>query len=204
MKKSQKILTALVLSTTLAMGAVPAFAVDPSVGNAGSFDTTENTASTQMNVYTIGETQIQATVPVAMTVVSPVKGGVITAPSATAYKIVNNGTTDIKVTQIKGVDNAGWEIKETLEAPGAIKTTGQMKLAIKAGSSPEVPITSAVKTLDEADAANFVATAKGGELGLTISGMTAVPEGSPLQANKSYPAVKIQYTVAKVEATPAS
>lgn len=210
MKKTQKMLTALVLSTTLAMGAIPAFALDATVGESGSFDAAKDnadsaSASTQMNVYTLKEAQIQATVPLAITVVSPAKGGTITAPSATAYKIVNNGSTDIKVTKILGIDNGGWAIKDKLdEAKDVTETTGQIKLAIKAGSSPELAITNVENnaTLDKADAANFVIAKEGGELGLTLSGATAVPE-SGLTPDKSYPAVKIQYTVSKVNETPA-
>lgn len=200
MKKTQKMLAAVALSTTLVMGLAPAaFAADASAGEAGSFDAT-GTASTTMNVYTIGEDQIQATVPLAITVVTPVKGGAITAPSATAYKIVNNGSTDIKVTKIKGVDNGGWALKQTLEDASAITTTGQMKLGIKAGASSEVSILSTGEgTLSAEDAAHFVAEKNGGELGLALSGTTAVPTAG-LTADKSYPAVKIQYTVEKVTA----
>lgn len=203
MKNTQKMLAAIALSTTLVMGLAPAaFAADASVGDPGSFDTTKNTASTTLNVLTVGEDQIQATVPVAITVVTPVKGGVITAPTASAYKIVNSGTTDIKVTNIVGKNNAGWEIKDTLESPEAITTTGQMKLAIKAGNSTDVPILgTGLGALDAADAAYFVAEKNGGELGLTLSGTTAVSKTKPLTADKSYPAVQIQYTVERVTAS---
>lgn len=195
MKKSQKILTALVLSTTLALGAVPAFAVDASVGDAGSFDVAKKTASTTMNVYTLGEDQIQATVPLNITVVTPAKGGVITAPSATAYKIVNNGSMDIKVTKIEGIDNAGWKVVDTLTTPDQ---TGQVKMTIKAGASSEVPILSGsnAKAIEGADAGYFVAAKEGGELGLTLAGNTAVK--GTLDAEKTYPSIKIQYTVDKV------
>ena len=77
MKKTKKMAAALALSAALAMGAVPAFAADASVGKTGSFaDGNDNTgsASTALNVYATAS-QIQATIPVDITIVTPIEGG---------------------------------------------------------------------------------------------------------------------------------
>ena len=120
MKKTKKMAAALALSAALAMGAVPAFAADASVGKTGSFaDGNDNTgsASTALNVYATAS-QIQATIPVDITIVTPIEGGTITAPSADAYKIVNNNATKaLKVTKVQGVDNAGWKAVTRADEP---------------------------------------------------------------------------------------
>ena len=193
MKKTKKMAAALALSAALAMGAVPAFAADASVGKTGSFaDGNDNTgsASTALNVYATAS-QIQATIPVDITIVTPIEGGTITAPSADAYKIVNNNATKaLKVTKVQGVDNAGWKAVTELTNPknNMSATTGEMKLTVKAGSSAAMSIESENATSIPTEAP---AT---GELGLELAGTTSVK--SNLTANTTYPAVKITYTVA--------
>lgn len=198
MKNTKKVLATLALSATLAMGAVPAFAADASVGKTGSFDDGGNntgSASTALNVYATAS-QIQATVPVDITVVTPIEGGTITAPSADAYKIVNNGTKGLKVTQVQGVDNAGWKAVTELTNPKAnmSATTGEMKLSVKAGSSAAMSIASDAATSIPAEAQSYFTAPANGELGLTLAGTTSVKNN--LSTDTTYPAVKITYTVA--------
>lgn len=199
MKKTKKMAAALALSAALAMGAVPAFAADASVGKTGSFaDGDDNTgsASTALNVYATAS-QIQATIPVDITIVTPIEGGTITAPSADAYKIVNNNATKgLKVTKVQGVDNAGWKAVTELTNPKSnmAATTGEMQLTVKAGSSAAMSIASDAATSIPAEAQSYFTAPSNGELGLTLAGTTAVK--SNLTANTTYPAVKITYTVA--------
>ena len=199
MKKTKKMAAVLALSAALAMGAVPAFAADASVGKTGSFtDGNDNTgsASTALNVYATAS-QIQATIPVDITIVTPIEGGTITAPSADAYKIVNNNATKgLKVTKVQGVDNAGWKAVTELTNPKSnmAATTGEMQLTVKAGSSAAMSIASDAATGIPAEAQSYFTAPSNGELGLTLAGTTAVK--SNLTANTTYPAVKITYTVA--------
>lgn len=199
MKKTKKMAAVLALSAALAMGAVPAFAADASVGKTGSFaDGDDNTgsASTALNVYATAS-QIQATIPVDITIVTPIEGGTITAPSADAYKIVNNNATKgLKVTKVQGVDNAGWKAVTELTNPKSnmAATTGEMQLTVKAGSSAAMSIASDAATSIPAEAQSYFTAPSNGELGLTLAGTTAVK--SNLTANTTYPAVKITYTVA--------
>lgn len=199
MKKTKKMAAVLALSAALAMGAVPAFAADASVGKTGSFiDGNDNTgsASTALNVYATAS-QIQATIPVDITIVTPIEGGTITAPSADAYKIVNNNATKgLKVTKVQGVDNAGWKAVTELTNPKSnmAATTGEMQLTVKAGSSAAMSIASDAATSIPAEAQSYFTAPSNGELGLTLAGTTAVK--SNLTANTTYPAVKITYTVA--------
>lgn len=214
MNKAKKIITAVALSTTLAMGAVPAFAAEeatpagePAINETGSFADTgsgNGSASTTLNVYATAS-QIQATIPVNITVVTPKEGGIITAPSATAYKIVNNNATaDLKVTEIKGVDTADWKAVKEFTSPktGMAAKKGEMQLTVKAGASAAQVVngTEATKLADDA-VAYFTAPA-GKELGLTIAGKTSVK--ADLTANSSYPAVQIAYTVSASATTPAA
>ena len=199
MKKTKKMAAALALSAALAMGAVPAFAADASVGKTGSFaDGNDNTgsASTALNVYATAS-QIQATIPVDITIVTPIEGGTITAPSADAYKIVNNNATKaLKVTTVQGVDNAGWKAVTELTNPknNMSATTGEMKLTVKAGSSAAMSIESENATSIPTEAQSYFTAPANGELGLELAGTTSVK--SNLTANTTYPAVKITYTVA--------
>lgn len=194
MKNTKKVLATLALSATLAMGAVPAFAVDASTGNAGSFaptaDDSSGEASTAVNVYA-SKSQIQATIPVDITVVTPAQGGTITAPSATAYKIVNNGDTALKITSVQGAksDDGKWDAVAAKSAD--ITGTGELAMTVKAGaSSPQI-----IKSAAATDLANdaFFTVAKGEELGLTLAGTSYVK--TALTGDQTYPAIKIKYTV---------
>ena len=161
---------------------------------------TDNTgsASTALNVYATAS-QIQATIPVDITIVTPIEGGTITAPSADAYKIVNNNATKgLKVTKVRGAGRqCGLEGCDRTDEPeeqhGA--TTGEMQLTVKAGSSAAMSIASDAATSIPGRGPSRTSPApSNGELGLTLAGTTAVK--SNLTANTTYPAVKITYTVA--------
>lgn len=196
MKKTKKALATLALSATLAMGAVPAFAADATVNDTGSFDVTGETGkgSTQLNVQATAS-QIQATLPVSITVVTPADGGNITAPSDKAYKIVNNGEADLKIKSIQGVNANGWEIKSKVadkENAGEISGKGEMQLSVKAGESAPLVITTTDAAVTEPADAYFAIPASN-SLGLTLTGATAVK--TTLGTDSPIPAVKIQYTV---------
>lgn len=196
MKNTKRVLATLALSATLAMGAVPAFAADASVNDSGAFEATDQTTgkgSTQLNVQATAS-QIQATLPIDITVITPTSGGAITAPTDKAYKIVNNNaTTPLKIKSIKGVDGTDWSLKQAFTANKDDMTTkGEMTLSVKAGSSAPL----AIKTTDVAvsdDAASYFTIPEGGSLGLTLAGQTQVK--TDLTADATVPAVKIEYTV---------
>lgn len=213
MKKAPKIFAAIALSTTLAMGAAPAFAAEPansgtaSVNSSGNIadDGTGNgkgSASTALNVY-LSASQIQATIPIDITVVTPKEGGAITAPSSTAYKIVNNSkTAALKVTQVQGVDNEGWKSVATLskEVTGE-GNIGQLAMTVKAGAAAPQTIESAKATSLDAVQSYFTAPA-GGELPLELAGTSVVK--ADMAGSQTYPAIKISYTVAATAVTPAA
>lgn len=191
MKNTKKILTTLALSSVLAMGAVPAFAADDaSVNDSGSFGT-DGTGTTQLNIKATAS-QIQATLPIDITIVTPAAGGIITAPSANAYKIVNNNaTTALQVKSIKGEDANGWAFKSTLDKAN-VKDTGDLKLGVKAGASSSLIIGTSSTPIEGNTAAYFTVPAKG-SLGLTLEGETAVK--TDLSTDSPIKAAKIQYTV---------
>ncbi|WP_139652694.1 hypothetical protein [Raoultibacter phocaeensis] len=195
MKKTKTTLTALALTAALAMAAAPAaLAADASVNETGSI-ASDGTASTTLNVYATAS-QIQATIPIDITIVTPAAGGTITAPSANAYKIVNNNTTtDLYVKSVQGVNANGWNAVDTLTSPasGMAATTGELKMTVKAGASNPLAIAAAATAVPEQAKEYFKVPAKG-ELGLTLAGESSVK--TELTADSTYPAVKIAYTVA--------
>ena len=195
MYKTKKTLTALAITAALAMGAAPAaFAADASVNETGSIGS-DGTASTTLNVYATAS-QIQATIPIDITVVTPAAGGTITAPSANAYKITNNNaTTDLYVKSVQGVDANGWKAVDTLTSPatGMAADTGELKMTVKAGASNALTIASTATSVPDQAKEYFKVSAKG-ELGLTLAGESSVKK--ELTADSTYPAVKIAYTVA--------
>lgn len=195
MNKTKKALTALALSATLVMGVAPAaFAADAGVNKTGSI-ANDGTASTTLNVFATAS-QIQATIPIEITVVSPANGGTITAPTAEAYKITNNGSDAIKVTEIKGVDGNGWKAVKTLteDVADMTATTGELALTVKAGASAALAVDSAAATAVTApNDSYFTVAADGGSLGLTLAGESKVK--NPLTDATAYKAVQIAYTV---------
>lgn len=212
MKKAPKIFAAIALSTTLAMGAAPAFAAEPADPGTASVNSSANIAddgsgngtgktSTALNVY-LSASQIQATIPIDITVVTPKEGGAITTPSSAAYKIVNNSKTSaLKVTQVQGVDNEGWKSVATLakEVTGE-GNIGQLAMTVKAGAAAAQTIESAKATSLAAVQSYFTAPASG-ELPLELAGTSVVKED--MAGSQTYPAIKISYTVAAT-ATPAA
>ncbi len=203
MKNTKKVLATLALSATLAMGAVPAFAAEATINDSGSFTpdsgtTVSGKGTTQLNVQATSS-QIQATLPIDITVITPASGGAITAPTDKAYKIVNNNaTTPIKIKSIKGVDGTDWAIKQTVTLNKDDMTTkGEMTLSVKAGSSAPVSI----KTTDVAipdDAVSYFTIPEGKSLGLTLAGTTQVK--TDLTPDATVPAVKLEYTVSTTTA----
>ncbi|WP_139651363.1 hypothetical protein [Raoultibacter phocaeensis] len=197
MKKTKTGLTVLALTAALALGAAPAaLAVegDAQVNTTGNI-AADGTASTTLNVYAT-QSQIQATIPVDITVVTPARGGIITAPTAEAYRIVNNGSDALKVTEIRGVDGSGWKAVTTLTENVAdiTATTGELAMTVKAGSSAALPVDSAAATtIAGANADYFTVAANGGTLGLTLAGESKVK--STLTGDTAYRAIQIAYTV---------
>lgn len=195
MNKTKKALTALALSAALAMGAAPAaFAADASVNKTGSI-ANDGTASTTLNVFATAS-QIQATIPIDITVVTPAAGGALTTPSASAYKIVNNNaSTDLYVKSVQGVDANGWKSVSTLTSPAnsMAAETGELKMTVQAGASAPLVIAAAATEVP-AEAKAYFKVPASDELGLTLAGESSVK--SELKADSTYPAVKIAYTVA--------
>lgn len=201
MKNTKKALATLALSATLAMGAVPAFAADATVNDSGAFESTNDTTgkgTTQLNIQATAS-QIQATLPIDITVITPKSGGAITAPTDKAYKIVNNNaTTPIKIKSIQGVDANDWAIKSAFTpTPSEMQGKGEMMLSVKAGSSAPIAITATDAAISD-DAASYFTIPEAGSLGLTLAGSTQVK--TDLTADSTIPAVKIVYTVSTTTA----
>lgn len=121
MKKTSKLLGAVALSATLAMGtAIPAFAADAAGATddieAAEEDTTTNavdaeelTAGTKNTVVKVSThtSQITVTVPIALPVVADTAGGYGLSPNN--YGITNESVPDIAVT------GASWNIKSDVK-----------------------------------------------------------------------------------------
>ncbi|WP_165063017.1 hypothetical protein [Adlercreutzia sp. ZJ154] len=134
MKKTSKVLSAVVLSATLALGcAMPAFAVDfndDGLGVAsGSVETsTMNKSNTngETSVYMkTTTTQIDATIPLNIVTAADIEGGVLTTPSESAYKISNNNVNaNLYVKAVNSVLENGWTVADNSSWP----TTAEAKL----------------------------------------------------------------------------
>lgn len=109
MKKTSKLLGAVALSATLALGcAAPAFATTADVENADRELTTSKSADTFINVKTEVD-QIDVTIPLHTTIVAKTSGALITP---TNYQIMNNSTTEIAVSGISAseLDSTNWKL----------------------------------------------------------------------------------------------
>lgn len=98
--KIQKMVGAFALTAALAMGSVPAFAAQPSVGpDSDAFSETGNTEiKATVDKY---DENVRATVPLEVVVVFGPEGAQdIIGPTSGKYAIKNVGTGDIKVTNV--------------------------------------------------------------------------------------------------------
>lgn len=200
MKKMTKTFGVVAASAALALGcAMPAFAAEGSVsvetqnfvGTSTDGTSDDLEGSTQVNLYGYDEsTQIVATVPVSLTVAAPAAGGAIIPPTSGTYAITNGGELGIKVTNIKGTEEAGWKLLASV--PSSRNSYNNMALNIK-NMGTLVPVT----TSGSAVSSDFTAAAKNDKIEMDLSG-SALPKTGADFAEDATPAVKVIYTVAAV------
>lgn len=187
--KLTKIAGAFALTAAMAMAAVPAFADVVDATNEGLFsDSATNKATAQTKVYaTPTNVDLSATIPTQVAVVIPGKGtGTITAPSATAYKIVNQSKGQIYLQYVAGTEGM---FKLTNNAD-AQPTSGQiMNMKLQAGST-------ATKDITTSDVAINAPIGVNSELGLQLSGNVAIQSGVTLTTtNLTSSIVTLTYTI---------
>lgn len=153
MKK--KAITALALTAALAMGTAPAFAVDINQNGNTSVDTTsENkivqteagkaSGSTTLSIKTLA-TNIQATIPLSMTVAGPAEGGDLVVPEK--YAIKNGSVYPISVTVKADKDGAAWSL--TTEEAKGLTATDKINLNLQpAGVATKFALTEADSVAD--------------------------------------------------------
>lgn len=191
--KLTKTLGAFALTAALAMGAIPAFAAgvdvssveDQFVQQAGDANDTAS-ASTTIKGTAINE-QLNAVIPIELTVVTPSAGGTLTCPDASAYRITNKGSSDIYVIQAKATGSSF-----QMAAMTASPTGSQNKMALQVAAGG--------KTVDlntGLSSGEGIAVAQNASVGLTLSGWTYVDPSKPLAAGALADALCIvKYTIA--------
>lgn len=196
MKK--KVLATAALTAALAFGtAVPAFATEDAT-NPESFDSNRSQTTT-VSIET-DKSQLSATIPVKMTVIAPVVGGNITAPSDAKYIIENNSLIPIYVTSIQGfaVENSGWGLSSSVGATPTIGTVGDISLAVNG-----LPVKEAKTDINDA---SFKADVKGDAgteniLKLKVTGKTTAIKSA---SDDLVDAVKITYVISGTDPTPSA
>lgn len=196
MKK--KVLATAALTAALALGtAVPAFAAEDA-SDPQPFDN-DRSQSTTVSIET-DKSQLSATIPIKMTVIAPVVGGNITAPSENKYVIENNSLIPIYVANIKGsaIEGSGWGLAPSVGQAPTIGTVGDISLAVNNVQVKEAgtPITD---DSFKADAKNEAGT--GNTLNLKVTGKTTAIKSAN---DDLVEAVKITYVISGTEPTPAS
>lgn len=205
--KLSKMAGAFALTAALAMGTVPALAAETATGNMkdfsdgatwGSSNEAAATGDTVVRAFAFNE-QLNATIPLEITVVFPSTGGAITAPDKTAYKIVNNSTkADIKVVEaeLSGANTAfNWLAKDltggiTMNTQATNNSKDQIIFKLQAGGAdcvlqPKGTGMAGQKLSDANVGDNFFTVAKAtnsapGETGIKIYGEVGVQDGKPL------------------------
>lgn len=198
----RKMFAALALSATLAMGAVPAFAAtDGSTDTPTSVDKSTGVGNTTVSVKT-ETTNIQATIPLNMTVVGPAEGGNLTGVPSD-YKIINGSVYPIKVIKVKAdmTDITDWAL-----ATGNLTTTSTTSGKVGDLSLFIQPADGAKWNVSETESApvDWIVDAKTGEGTEKIIEVSGSVSPIKSVSDTATPAVKIQYTVAATTATPAA
>lgn len=219
--KLKKMAGALALTAALAMGTAPAFAAETAVGNNHDFKDgatwgTSNeaaaTSDTVVKAFAFNE-QLNATIPLEITIVFPSTGGAIISPDKTAYKITNNSTkADIKVVEaeLSGA-NMNFQWRNTIPTGGmnqAADTTSknQILFKIEAGgaNTPLQPAGSqgainGLKLSGATDGDNYFNVPKNDSTGIKISGEVGVPPTAPLGTGLMADTLtKINYTITAI------
>lgn len=181
----RKMFAALALSATLAMGAVPAFAVDAGdiVKDSEKQIDLAKGQETVVSVKTVVG-QIDATIPTKVVINASTDGGQVGVPAATSYRIVNNSIFDLQVSGVSAKNADDWGFK-----PGSISAVEGVYPAPAEGKIGDIYMTLAPKdkassafTLTNAEAkfnpsADWKISAKSGstagELGLQLDGVTS-------------------------------
>ena len=212
----RKMFAALALSATLAMGAVPAFAVDAGTvtpGSDGKINLTDG-QETVVSVKTVVG-QIDATIPTKVVINASTDGGAVGVPSADSYKIINNSIFDLQVSGVSAASAAGWGFK-----PGSIdQVDGVYPAPSTSGNIGDIYMTLAPKdkaasaftltnTAAFSPSADWKIPAKSnsaaGELGLQLGGTTS-KLSQVIADDKTSDAMTITFTVStKTIADPAA
>lgn len=210
-----KMFAALALSATLAMGAVPAFAVDAGdivKDSEGKIDLASGQETTVSVKTVVG--QIDATIPTQVVINASTDGGAVGVPAATSYKIVNNSIFDLQVSKMEAKRGDNWGFKSdsisAVEGVYPAPSDGKigdiyMTLAPKDKASSAFTLTN---TATFTPAADWKIPAKSGstvgELGLQLDGVTS-RLSKVLADNETSEAMKITFTVSTqtVPETPA-
>ena len=181
MKK--KTLASAVLAATLALGTVPALAFaaegdpEPSVGNQTSDFATERTGETEISIVP-DATQVSATIPLKISIVAPITGGSIKAPSAEAYLIENSSIFDVYVTSMKAEVKPGFGLVSTDPSGSSPQVGAKGDFMITVNGVTLDPNGSVAITAEQAD--SFKAMAKlrddapNGKLQLDVKGKNSI------------------------------
>lgn len=169
--KTTKLFGAVALTAALAMGTMPAFAVqtsstvpsdwlngtDNGVGGAGvSQDTkTMNVVNDAGNKVGTGSTAVKATVfdadlnvtvPLQVSVTFASDGGELTCPSASAYKIYNHAENkEVTIMKIEGKAGTGWSLVEAGNASLNGAASNSKMINLQASLNGGTPIDLATK-----------------------------------------------------------
>lgn len=193
MKK--KACAVLALSAALALGAVPAFAADTSVGNASdmTFAGTVGTGSTDISVKTTVQ-NISVAVPIDMTVAVDANGGPLQVPGN--YRIVNKSNYTIAA-KVKGdVSGMAWTLGSGDVSNSAANNVLQLKLQPEGAADP-FEVTASDSSIWVIGAPEAGQTEK--DWGIAVSGTASHPSTAVGSSSK---AVKLVYTVAPAIVTP--
>lgn len=214
--KMTKMAGAVALTAALAMGTVPAFAASNySVGNDEAFNDGKTWEAGSTNVdAAVGETtvlgttynsQLNATVPVTITIAWPTIGGDIIAPSASAYKITNNSKSDkINVVEITSTAGELFQTAQWVNGKGALDgESGQaIWLQLKA-SGVDYALRPSAK-LSSQSGQKYIPIEAESSAGITLSGMVKKGAQNFTSGDLDQTITKITYTIGTSTATNAA
>lgn len=201
----KKTLASAALAATLAFGMTPAlaFAADsasgdpePSVGTESGDFADKRTGTTEISIVP-DASQVNATVPVKISIVAPITGGAVTAPSKEAYLIENNSIFDVYVTSMKAKMKPGFGLV-TSDPSGTSSNVGAKgDFMISVNGVTLDPNDAVTITAEQAD--SFKAMAKlrddapAGKLRLDVKGKNSILK--EVTAGTPVAVLELSYTV---------
>lgn len=200
MKK--KALASAALAATLALGTVPALAFaaegdpEPSVGTESGDFATERTGTTEISVVP-DASQVSATVPVKISIVAPITGGAVTAPSKEAYLIENSSIFDVYVTGMEAKMKPGFGLVASDPSGSSPQIGAKGDFMISVNGVTLDPNGSVKITAEQAD--SFKAMAKlrddapAGKLKLDVKGKNSILK--EVTAGEPVAVLDLSYTV---------